>query len=157
MLFFAWLAFIALKDLGSPVRDVGDTCCPSPTPACMSRCPACDKVHRRPEQCPYFKQARGTHEDEQVLPHSERHVGKDMPSIELFGKEHGQKDDGACLFHALLAATLLQSFVLRSAVTTMLGLRGMLLDFLEQHAKHRVATPGRNAWLRNAGSLVPNR
>ena len=127
----------------------------------MSRCPACDKVHRRPEQCPYFKQARGTHEDEQVLPHSERHVGKDMPSIELFGKEHGQKDDGACLFHALLAATLLQSFVLLSAVTTMLGLRGMLLDFLEQHAKdrcdHRVATPGRNAWLRNAGSLVPNR
>ena len=66
-------------------------------------------------------------------------------SSSLASKEHGQKDDGACLFHALLAATLLQSFVLLSAVTTMLGLRGMLLDFLEQHAKDRCSSSG-NTW-----------
>ena len=78
-----------------------------------------------------------------MLPQSERCVGADLPTIVLFGDEHGQPDDGACLFHALLAATLLQGFALLGAVTTMLGLRGKLLDFLGRHAKDRCMSSGK--------------
>jgi hypothetical protein len=115
-------------------------------------CGRCDGSHSQ-EHCPHFKQARGSHADQQPMPKSmQPRPGPTHAPLRVRGRLVGMPGDNSCLFHSVkhglkkLGRTVLPTERFRASLTVWMMARPTL----------RIGTAELGEWVRwETGGRVP--